>query len=325
MRTCVSYPTLLGDVELVVDSGRIDDHNLEYVSRISRSQQTVALHEVERKRWQEAQFDVSVRLPVRELADGPWEDLACVVVLAEGTTNTRSVTPLKRGAEGIWTGSVVMPRVMYRTRAVMTASVVATVEGVAGRIIGGSESPWYVDLVAREPVREREVNIIEVDFRSGPDEWLRPFKDAPWLVDATGDMPTVRLNTAFEGVIELLNSSGGAMEKAMRDVVASQIAEEAWSAMFHAAVTDLEFDEDSTPLVPSGWKGAVLRSMLPDVVPAMSLEDALHEVHLRRNDGQGWAEMQSVIQYAASRRSKVPKGLRDAVRALDRAEEGSRR
>ncbi|GGR35252.1 hypothetical protein [Streptomyces netropsis] len=324
MRSTVSYRTLAGDVRLEVASAKIDSHDLPY-SRISREQQTVALHEVERARWDEARFEVRVTLPEREIAEGPWEDVVCVAVLAEGATNARSVTRLAPTQQGAWTGRVHMARAMHRNRAVLTASVVATVGGVPGRVIGGTERPWYLDLAARDPRRERELNIIEVDFRDGPEQWLRPFKEAPWLVDATGDMPTVRLNTAFEGVIDLLNGSGSPVEKAMRDVVAAQIAEEAWTAMFHSAVTDLDFDEDGTPRLPSGWRGAVLRSMLPEVVPAASLESALHEVHKRRNDGQSWSEMQASIQYAAARRSKVAKGLRDAVRVLDRVDEGARR
>ncbi|MCC3767194.1 hypothetical protein [Streptomyces sp. UNOC14_S4] len=325
MKSWVPYPTLVGDVQLDVTSGRIDGQLLDYRTRFAREQQTVALNEVERADWKEARFEVRVTLPGSEIDSGTWEKVVCVAVLSEGATNTRSVTELTRGPGTTWTGRVLLPRGMYRSRAVLTASVVATVDGVEGRVIGSTEQPWYIDLTAREPIRERELNIVEIDFRGGPEEWLRPFKDAPWLVDATGDMPTVWLNTGFEGLVELLHGSGNPVEKAMREVVAAQIAEEAWTAMFHSAVTDLDFDDNRTPRLPSGWRGTVLASMLPDVVPSTPLEDALREVHLRRSDGQGWAELQTNVQYAASRHSKVPKGLKDAVRALHRADEGNRR
>jgi hypothetical protein len=165
--------------------------------------------------------------------------------------------------------------------------------------------------------------IDEVDFRDGPHEWLRPFKDAPWLVETSGDMPTVHLNTGFEGIAELLDAGGSATEKAVRGMLAAQIAADAWTAMFHSSVSDLEVEPDGAPLWPSGWRDWVLRAMLPDVLPELSPADALLEIHSRRTDGAGWNELQSRIQYAATRRAHVARNVGAVIRVLDRPEKGN--
>jgi hypothetical protein len=291
---------------------------------ISQQERVVAVHQVERDDWDDARLDIRAALPEIELASRPWTDVTCVAVLAEGATNSRVVTQLREVSGGGWSGSLAFSRAAYRRRADLSVSVVATVSGVAGRVVGSSEDNWIVDLVARSPERRRELNINEVDFRDGGHEWLRPYRDAPWLVETSGDVPTVHLNAGFGGIVELLHSSGDPTEKVVRDMIAAQIAGEAWTAMFHSAVSDLEMDEEGDPQWPSGWRGWVLRSMLPDVLPDLSATDALSELHIRRAQDTGWNELQLRIQYAASRRARVAKNVGSAVSLLDRSGEGSR-
>ncbi|MGP4002906.1 hypothetical protein [Streptomyces sp. 8N706] len=315
MRTLVPYRTLAGDVGLEIVRVSLDDHALPY-SMISRGDQMVALHEAERSVWSEAMLHVRATLPEREIAEGPWANVSCVAVLTERATNARTVRPLSKEADGLWTGSVAMARDLHRARATLSVNVVATVDEVAGRVVGSAELPWTVDLTARTPERKRAVNIVELDFRDGPEEWLRPFKESPWLLETTAEVPTVYLNTAFEGLNDILKATRNDVEKGVRGLVAAQIADEVWTAMFHASVCDLEFDDDGTPQIPSDWRESVLHTMLPDIVPNASMADALLEIHSRRVSGNGWAELQTNIQYAASRRARVPKNLRTAVRAL---------
>jgi hypothetical protein len=260
-----------------------------------------------------------------ELADGPWSGVACVAVLSEGATNTRRVSRLERRRDDThWRGEVRVRRSTHVARAVLDVSVVGSHGGVDGRVLGTTDTPWIVDLLARTPTRQRDLEILEEDFRDGPQEWLRPFMDAPWIIDTTGDVPTVLLNTSFEGLPELLSGARGPLEKATAGLVAAQIAGEAWATMFHSALSDLEFDEDGTPRFPGGWRESVLRSMLPEVFPGLPLSEALGEAHSRRGDGRGWAEVQSRIQFAAGRRGQVPKNLTAAIRAVARPQEVSR-
>lgn len=313
MRPLVPYPTLFGDIEFRVVGAALDGRGLP-LHRISRSERTVALLG-EHDRWDEAGIELRADLPERELAEGPWTDVVCVAVLTESVTNTRTVSRLRRTPNGSWQGTVVLDRGSVRSRATLGVSVVATVAGEAGKLIGEAEDTWVIDLDAPQPARRRELRIVEVDFRDGL-PWLRPYKEAPWLVDTSGESPTVHVNTGFEGLGDFLSSGGNPVEKAVRDLLAAQIATEAWTAMTHSALAGLETDEDGTPQWPTGWKDWALRAVLPDIVPDLSLTDALTEVHRRRTDGEGWSEMQSRIQYAAGRRARVGKNIGTALRSL---------
>ncbi|WP_128428747.1 hypothetical protein [Streptomyces cyaneus] len=320
MNIVFPYRTLAGEIGFEVTSVKLDGRALP-LTMISRDQRAVALHEAERSQWDEARLDVKATLPERELAGGPWSDVVCLAVLTESATNARTVARLAPAGAGSWSGSVVFARDAHHMRAALTVVVVATVDGEAGRAIGTAEETWSVELNERVPARKQELNINEVDFRSGPLEWLQQFQDAPWVVETSGDMPTVHLNKGFEGLAEFLSGSGTPAEKAVRGMLAAQIATEAWTAMFHAAAGDLEWDDEGTPQWPTGWKDGVLRSMLPDVLPELSASDALLEIHLRRAEG-GWQELQPRIQYAAARRAKAARNIGNGLRAMSHAAEG---
>lgn len=324
MSTVYAYPTLVGKIEATVRGASMDGKPLQ-LSLISQRDQVVALHQVERDDWIEGVLDIEVSLPVDELADGPWSGVSCVAVLTEGATNTRVVTRLERRRDDArWRGEVRVRRSTHAARALLDVSVVGSHGGVDGRILGKTDAPWVVDLLARTPARQRDLEILEEDFRDGPQQWLRPFADAPWMVDTSGDLPAILLNTSFEGLATLLSGARSPLEKATAGLVAAQVAGEAWATMFQSALGNLEFDEDGTPHLPTGWRGTVLRSMLPDVFPRLPLSDALREAHDRRADGRGWAEVQSRIEFAAGRRSQLPRNLLATIRAVSRSQEGAR-
>ncbi|MCM2575857.1 hypothetical protein [Streptomyces meridianus] len=315
------YPTLAGSVELEVVGAALDGRP-QLLDMISRQERVVALHLNERSDWREARLELRARLPQRELSTGPWQKVECVAVLTEGVTNSRTLRPLRRASDGSWAGSITVERDLHRVRADLDLFVTATIGDVPGRIVGTDENPWIVDLTARTPLRQRTLEINEVDFGDADVPWLSRFKELPWLVETSGgDVPTVHLNLGFEGLKELLGSGGSVSEKALRGSIAAQIAAEAWTAMFHSAISELELDDDGTPQWPGGWRESVLRIMLPDVHPELPPADALFEAHSSRANGGGWHELQSRIQYAASRRAKVSRSLSTAIRSLDRSKE----
>ncbi len=326
MRPVYSYPTLIGDVDLDVVSVAIDGQELHY-SRVSKPERTVALHEVERARWESARLTVRATVPERELAEGDWIDVSCLVVLTEKATNARTTAVLTRGAGGEWMGTIDLSYARHARRGSLSLTVTAEIDGIAGRAIGGTDQDWFVDLTASKPVRQRDVDIVEEDFHDGPLAWLKPYRDSAWIVDTSADIPRVYLNTtAVEGLVELLNaSSASGEEKLLRDLAASQIAQDAWTAMFHSAVSGLDKDEDGTPQLPGGWRDSVLRTMLPDVMPDRQLTDALFEIERQRNDGVGWSEIQTRIQYAAGRRSRLARTLTVAVRSVHQSDTRSPR
>ncbi|MEV4143209.1 hypothetical protein AB0J40_06040 [Amycolatopsis sp. NPDC049691] len=323
MKPVFPYPTLFGVVDLEVEAVTMDGRDLPY-AQISKAERTVALHQIGRADWDVARLQLKAALPEQELDNGPWSEIVCLATLSESATNTRSSARLTRGRNGDWQGTIELLHDRHTDRATLALAVVGEVGGVPGRLIGATESDWYVDLKAASPRRQREVDIREVDFREGPEEWLRPFKDSMWVVETAGDVPTVYLNTTgVEGLLELLKGSGGSpMEKLLRDTTSSQIAQDAWTAMFNAAISELDLDDDGTPILPSGWREPVLRMMLPDVLPGRQLTDALFDINDRRRSGSGWPELQTSIHYAAGKRSQVTKKLTNAVRAVHQKERG---
>lgn len=326
MITAFPYPTVFGDIDMEISAVVVDGASLPY-SRISKTERTVALHQAGKEHWHTATLRLDARLPAEEIADGPWQDVRCMAVLTEKATNSRIVTRLTEGDAGFYRGSVELARSAHLNRATLGVVVVGTFDGIPGRLIGSADRNWYVDLKSATPARQREIDIVEVDFRDGPESWLRPFRDAPWLVDTSGEIPTVLINTsAIEGFTDILNGTGGTPgEKALRETMSSQIAQDAWTAMFQAAISDLELDEDGTPQLPGGWRGSVLASMLPDVFPTLTPTDALYEINERRTQGYSWSEMQTRMQYAAGKRSQVTKRLTTAIRSVRRASEGGER
>ncbi|MCX4726365.1 hypothetical protein OG760_12025 [Streptomyces sp. NBC_00963] len=283
-------------------------------------EQVVALGMTERDDWESARLKLSATVPARATeSDGYWSDVSVVAVLIDKVTNTRTVVRLKQDTEGgrEWGGHLELWRADHLDRATLSVSVVATVDGVPGRVIATSEKDWIVDLTARAPLRDRELDVVEIGFREGP-EWLRPFRDVPWIVDTSGELPAVHLNTDFEGITDLVGANGSSVESLVRDLLLAQMCTDVWTAVFHTAIGDLEMEEDGTPLFPHDWRGEVLREMLPDVVPGRSPEDALRDVHRRRTGTSGWTDLQPRIHFAATRRAEVPKALSTTIRGLDR-------
>jgi hypothetical protein len=286
-------------------------------------EQVVALGRAERDDWETARLAVSATVPARELeTKGHWSDVSVVAVLTEKATNARTVAVLERGARESrdWSGAITLLRADHLDRATLAVHVVATVGGEAGRIIASTERDWLVDVTADVPLRDRQLDVTTVSFARGA-EWLRSFRDTPWIVDTSGRMPTVRLNSDFEGLTALVEGTGSRVESLVGDMLLAQLCTDVWTAVFHTAIGDLEMEDDGTPLLPPDWRGEVLREMLPDIVPGRSAEDALRDVHRRRTGSGGWAGLQPRIHYAAARRAEVSKTLDDVVRAIARLDQ----
>lgn len=318
------YPRLRGTVSLRVDAARVKapEQPREQLDSRARSvvERVVALGTAETADWETAALTVSATIPSKATEPGgPWSDVVVVAVLTDRAANARVTSSLVPDAEGgrEWRGELKILRADIFDRAALTVQVVATVDGVPGRIIAEAVDDWIVDVRGETPTRAQSFDIKEVGFAKGPQR-LRSFSDAPWIVNASGMLPTVHINTDFEGMTDVLNAEGRGPEGLVNELMVSQMAADVWIAVFHSAVGDLETEDDGTPLFPHGWQGEVLREMLPDVVPDRTLEEALREVHRRRVGATGWTELQPYIQYAAMRRAGVPRALSETVRGLDK-------
>ncbi|KUH35270.1 MULTISPECIES: hypothetical protein [Streptomyces] len=326
------YRRLTGNVSWRVDKAQLkvegepwEDVESKYVSTVER---VVALGpDEDRPDWTQARLHLSAVLPAKAMdPTGPWQDVEVVAVLTERATNTRTAVELSPVSDDgrTRTAELHVHRCDLLDRASLALHVVATVDGVAGRVIATADAEWFVDVIEATPSLARELDVKMVGFASGAGR-LQRFKEAPWVVDTTGRIPVVRVNTDFDGLGDLIGADGGnGAEKTVREVLLAQMCSEVWTAVFHSAVGDLEIEDDGTPLFPHGWQGDVLREMLPDMYPDREPEDALREVHAARTGASatGWGELQSRIHFAASRRAGVPRALSTTIRDLERLTQG---
>jgi hypothetical protein len=315
MRRISPFPVLVGEVSLEVREARLDDHPLPY-NMLSSTQRVVALHQVERENWRTAELSVEIRAPEHELGLGPWRDIACVAVLSERRTNTRTVVPLRMQRPGEWQGEIQLHRDHHRGRAELTGQVISTVDGVPGRVIGTVQDRWTVDLQATAPARRDEIKARWLDFRDERNPQLHPFKNDPWTVEAAGDEPVLYLNRGFDGLEPLLNGDRTS-DRPAREAVAAQVAVDVWMVLFNAAAYHAEADED-VPGWPGGWREATLRRMLPAVFPERSPNDALVEVVNRRRSGDGGGDLQTRLLNAAAKQARMPRYLGGLLRTINR-------
>ncbi|WP_327577731.1 hypothetical protein [Streptomyces sp. NBC_00145] len=324
------YKRLNRPVTLRVTSAalRLSDGTLDPLetTAYSTQQQAVALGVAGHDDWVSATIGLSATLPPgANASDAPWSDVRVLAVLTDGETNVRTSIQLGRDTEDgrDWSGSLEVLRDDHVGRASLAVHVVATVDGVHGRAIAETNQAWIIDTVSEEPTRGLQLDVQKASFRRSAREWLNAYADAPWIVDTSARVPTVFVNTDVEGVMGLLDSSGSGVDSKVRDLVVAQMATDAWTAVFHGAIGDLEVEPGSGPVFPTDWQGEVLREMLPDVIPGVHVEEALRQVHRRRTGDSGWVELQTRIHYAAVRRADAAKALAYAIRSLEQMNRGS--
>ncbi|MEU3397741.1 hypothetical protein [Streptomyces filamentosus] len=323
------YKRLNRPIALRVTSAalKLPDNTRDHLdtSAWSVPQRTVALGVAQHDEWISARIGLSATLPPGAVAeDAPWTGLRVLVALTDGETNVRTVVELRQDGPGSkeWSGSVEVNRDDHVGRASLSAQAVATVDGVPGRSVAETDEDWTVDVTAGEPLGGLRLDVKQVGFAKSSREWLQAYADAPWIVDASGRVPAVLVNTDVEGFADLLDAESGGMENKVHELLVTQMSTDVWTAVFHSAVGDLETEADGTPVFPTDWRGEVLREMLPDVVPGVHVEEALRRVHRRRTGDAGWVELQTRIHYAAVRRAGVSRALSQALRALQQSNRG---
>ncbi|MGW0289499.1 hypothetical protein [Streptomyces tuirus] len=294
-------------------------------SAYSVSQRTMALGVAQHEDWVSARIGLSATLPPGVNApDAPWSDLRVLAVLTDGETNVRTAVELRQDAPGSkeWSGRIEVLRDDHVGRAALAAHAVATVDDVPGREIAETDDDWTVDVAAEEPLGGLRLDVKQMSFSKSAREWLHVYSDAPWIVDTSGRLPTVLVNTDIEGISDLLGGKSGGIENKIHEMLVSQMATDVWTAVFHSSVGDLEVEPDGSPVFPTDWQGEVLREMLPDVIPGVHAEEALRQVHRRRTGDAGWVELQTRIHYAAVRRAGASKAIANALRGLQQMYRG---
>ncbi|GAA3737761.1 hypothetical protein [Streptomyces tremellae] len=313
MKTAFPYPILAGGVALTVSKVWVDNIPLS-LGLINDHERVVALHSAKRD-WQEIRIHTSVTVNAEELTSGAWESVTCVVSLRNSSTNLRLAFPLRAEAPGTWRGEIEIRRGEHVGRAEIDALVVAEVDGVAGRLIGRADDRWTADLQAKQPTRDKTVRMVWRDFGRHP--YLSQVRDDPWMLAAEADEPVLYLNSSVEGLRALLQGPSSGEHRAVREVMATQIAAEAWTAMFNTALYAADTEEDEVQW-PGGWREEVLRRMLPDFFPDYSPAEALAELVTRRREGVSGPDLHARLMHAAGVQARRQRTVVNTARALGR-------
>lgn len=302
MKLIAPYPLVAGEVTLNVSEVRLDDLALP-CTVISKTDRRVALHLVNREDWNVVRITLQVKAPRHELDAGPWLQTACVATISERRTNVHSAVKLRMEQPGDWTGEVELHRDDHYGHARLSGYLVATVDDVPGRIIATVAQPWTVDLRASTATPRESIVTRWINFADDPR--LRWLKTDPWAVTTTDEVATLNLNSGFDGLRAVLESTKVA-DRPAREALASQIAVELWTVLFNEA---MHHTDGNT--WPGGWRELVLRRMLPDLFPDRSPDDALRELVNR-----GAGDIHTRILHAATKQARMPRSLGGFVRSL---------
>ncbi|WP_327088236.1 hypothetical protein OIE66_38920 [Nonomuraea sp. NBC_01738] len=306
MKRIMPYPVLAGGVTMAVEQVRLDDVTLPY-GVISAQNHSVDLHAHGGGDWSVVRLTLRVNAPRHELDANPWYSVAFLATASERDTNTQSTVKLMMGQPGEWSGEIELHRENHRSRIRLSGQLVATVDNVPGRVISGVEQPWTVDLRSRATARKESIETRWGDFATDPElTWCR---NDPWTVTTTEQTATLHLNSGFDGLRAVLDSTKPA-DRPTRDVLAAQIAAGMWTVLFNEAAQHVAGSE-----WPDGWRGLVLRRMLPDILPHLSPESALREIV---NVGVGG--LQPRVLHAAAKQARLPRSLGGLIRSLHKAE-----
>ncbi|MFF4157120.1 hypothetical protein [Streptomyces sp. NPDC001678] len=315
MKAVFPYPVLSSEVVLAADEVVVDN-TPRSLGLISDREHVVALHEV-KGRWNEIRIKVSVKVDAGELDAGPWTSVSCIAVARNMKTRIRHTFELVRTDDGLWRGEIELRRGEQCDACELDAWIVADVAGEPGRLIGTASDRWRVDFEAKTPTQQRSIKMVWKDFTDDTNHELTEFRDDPWLLDAQADEPVLYLNSSVEGLRGVLENAATAEQKVVREVMAAQIASEAWSAMFNAAVY-ASYQEDGQVQWPGGWHEDVLRRMLPDVFADRSPGEGLTDLVERRTEGQSGGDLQRRVMHAATLQSRKPKAVAGALKSLAR-------
>ncbi|MFI7534366.1 hypothetical protein [Streptosporangium sp. NPDC049376] len=300
------YPVLVGEVTMTVREVRLDDVILPY-DVTSEQNRSIGLHSHDDGRWSVARLSLLVNAPKHELDANPWYSVAFLATALERGTNTQTTVKLMMGQPGEWTGEIKLHRDDHIGRVLLSGQLVATVDNVPGRVIATVDRPWTVDLRVRAESRKESVETRWTSFADDPDlAWCR---NDPWTITATDAAATLHLNSGFDGLRAVLESDK-TVDRPVREALAAQIAASMWTALFNDAAHHVDGSE-----WPDGWRGLVLRRMLPDLFPDHSPEDALREIV-----NQGTGPVQARVLHAAAKQAKLPRNLGGMIRSLQKIE-----
>jgi hypothetical protein len=323
--TLFPYPVLDTDPTLQLSGPKVDGRPAQLLPREGR----VDLSERPAK-WRAASVNVRVQVPVESLEQIGVRHHEVVATLHCAPTNLRATVPLEPdGGGGQWTGVVELPGDMLRERAVLSATVTGTVEGVAHRWLGRSQEVAVDLLPPRTPeISGGQVPVVWRDF-SKTEDGQNPIDPAlhdemAWLDMSLPEGPVIYLNERVDGMRRLLEVRTGRarVERAVRETALDLIAVPAIAAMANVALAGADPPgEGGEPQWPdTDWQRDVLRTLLPLMYPDQEPESALSTAVRAIAGGEDAEDVQARLVGAASRLVRATRHVGGVVKALESLE-----
>lgn len=283
--------------------------------------------------WRTARVNARVQVPTEALKQIGVRQYEVVVTLHCAPTNIRVTVPLEPSGgdgRGQWTGGVELPSDLLRDRAVLSATVAGTVDGVAHRWLGRSREvavdlcpPRMPEITGGQvPVVWRDFTIAE-DGQNPIDASLHD--EMSWLDMSLPDGPVIYLNERVDGLRRLLDVRTGRtrVERAVRDTALDLIAMPAIAAMANVALAAAAPPAGTADAQwpTADWQRDVLVTLLPLMYPDRDAEAALSVAARAIAGGDDAEDVQTRLLGAASRLVNGTRHVSGVVTALESLEE----
>ena len=323
------YQVLNGDVKLRIGGVALDGSSV-LPAFVDPDRRTIGIKTISNTRWETLSFTFVVDGPASELsiAGGIWTNVTAIVTANCPLSNTRVSVPIsaEKGSPARWMGTADLDRLDWFGTITVSATVLATVDGIDHRVIGAAQ-PWHIALddVPRPPVGQA-MTITWEKFTAPVEEgrsYLTLYSEEPYYLKIDPTDPVLFLNRDFDGLEGLLGDRRRRppAERALHDTARSAIAADAWLLLFLDALDHVEVDNETGDVTwpQEDWRSNVLRTLLE------SMYGAADDESLRRACGD-WQDRDAAADVleralpAASAQGRIARLLRSAIRALPRVD-----
>jgi|GEM_PF-5713325 len=293
------FDRLIGDIVISPTELRIDGI-LAPESAVNPADAAVAIHSLQKKVWGEATMNVAVQYPEQELRERGLDTKRVSVMLQFvcNPTDTRATDLLEMDG-GNAHGEIVVKRELVSGVAQLTAYLCLLGDDGIPLILAESET-WKLSFL--EPSHESLpgsrlpkgptgfAEIFRTKWERFSQEQPEKYKDRLFLIDVSGDQPTILLNEDIERYKSLMSDRQVASryEKTLRDMEARRIAHAAWVAAIVEALGNTQVDEDGALKLPNGWRKTVLETVLQRIRPEQTIEQSAMAICEQRNNGNGY-------------------------------------
>lgn len=324
------FPTMSGTVSLILSNGGLDGGGWPRVPYVP-DRQLVALYDLDKETWSDAEFDVEVTLPAEELAAFEEDGEVKVLLRIEcSRTLYREVLPLRRHSSepNRWKGTLEVSRQNYRGAATVTAVVAGVVRERPDRFVAHS-TDWtlHVDEPEARPMTgTMKVRWMDFDHPEEGLDFLKEYGEREFFVDMQSEVPILYLNKSerFEGLPELLDDRRRKDDdRPLHNSERVSVARSVWMGLINASIASIRCEEDTLDWPLEEWKSLVLKRALAKAYPLLSENELLKEACESWKSPERAAELESRLQLAVEDLVSAGKLLRRSLDILKRKHQAS--